>query len=101
MLENQGEDEFGEGLKAKNRVKETKVITKGISEITALNWIAWFPFLLLDTDWMGREVYGGDSGGNEDLKRLYNQGVHAGWRGMATRRTTWRKWMDHHRTSSS
>lgn len=32
MLENQGEDEFGEGLKAKNRVKETKVITKGISE---------------------------------------------------------------------
>lgn len=28
MLENQGEDEFGEGLKAKNRVNETKVITK-------------------------------------------------------------------------
>lgn len=28
MLENQGEEEFGEGLKAKNRVKETKVITK-------------------------------------------------------------------------
>lgn len=28
MLENQGEDEFGEGLKAKKRVNETKVITK-------------------------------------------------------------------------
>lgn len=28
MLENQGEDEFVEGLKAKNRVKDTKVITK-------------------------------------------------------------------------
>lgn len=28
MLENQGEDEFVEGLKAKNRVKHTKVITK-------------------------------------------------------------------------
>lgn len=27
MLENQGEDELGEGLKAKKRVKETKVIT--------------------------------------------------------------------------
>ncbi|CAH8262222.1 unnamed protein product [Arabidopsis lyrata] len=22
--------------------------------LTALNWIAWFPFLLYDTDWMGR-----------------------------------------------
>lgn len=28
MLENQGELEFGEGLNAKKRVKETKVITK-------------------------------------------------------------------------
>lgn len=28
MLENQGEDEFVEGLKAKKRVKHTKVITK-------------------------------------------------------------------------
>lgn len=28
MLENQGEDAFVEGLKAKNRVKHTKVITK-------------------------------------------------------------------------
>jgi len=23
--------------------------------ITALSWVAWFPFLLFDTDWMGRE----------------------------------------------
>ncbi|KAL0709180.1 hypothetical protein Bca4012_016158 [Brassica carinata] len=50
--------------------------------VTALNWIAWFPFLLFDTDWMGREVYGGDSSGNESLKRLYNQGVHAGALGL-------------------
>lgn len=28
MLENQGEDEFVEGLKAKKRVTATKVITK-------------------------------------------------------------------------
>ncbi|KAF2323901.1 hypothetical protein GH714_003846 [Hevea brasiliensis] len=27
--------------------------------VTALNWIGWFPFLLFDTDWMGREIYGG------------------------------------------
>ena len=50
--------------------------------VTALNWIAWFPFLLFDTDWMGREVYGGDSSGNESSKRLYNQGVHAGALGL-------------------
>ena len=30
--------------------------------VTAINWIAWFPYVLFDTDWMGREVYGGDVG---------------------------------------
>ncbi|KAL0888502.1 hypothetical protein Bca101_012485 [Brassica carinata] len=50
--------------------------------VTALNWIAWFPFLLFDTDWMGREVYGGDSGGTEITKKLYNQGVHVGALGL-------------------
>ncbi|CAA7040231.1 unnamed protein product [Microthlaspi erraticum] len=44
--------------------------------VTALNWIAWFPFLLFDTDWMGREVYGGDSSGDDKMKDLYNKGVH-------------------------
>nr|GMD74181.1 sucrose transport protein-like [Ipomoea batatas] len=46
--------------------------------VTALNWIAWFPFLLYDTDWMAREVYGGevnDSG-------LYDKGVRAGALGL-------------------
>ncbi|KAF2551237.1 hypothetical protein F2Q68_00037805 [Brassica cretica] len=46
--------------------------------VTALNWIAWFPFLFLDTDWMGREVYGGSSEGDDRMKKLYNQGVHSG-----------------------
>ncbi|KFK25021.1 hypothetical protein AALP_AA8G056600 [Arabis alpina] len=50
--------------------------------VTALNWIAWFPFLLFDTDWMGREVYGGDSGGDSRLKKLYNDGVHVGALGL-------------------
>jgi len=27
--------------------------------VTALNWIAWFPFLMFNTDWVGLEVYGG------------------------------------------
>ncbi|CAA7041799.1 unnamed protein product [Microthlaspi erraticum] len=50
--------------------------------VTALNWIAWFPFLLFDTDWMGREVYGGDSSGDDKMKDLYNKGVHAGALGL-------------------
>nr|AHH34921.1 sucrose transporter 1 isoform 1 [Theobroma cacao] len=50
--------------------------------VTCLNWIAWFPFLLFDTDWMGREVYGGDSQGNNLVLRLYNRGVRAGALGL-------------------
>ncbi|KAL1196962.1 Sucrose transport protein SUC7 [Cardamine amara subsp. amara] len=50
--------------------------------VTALNWVAWFPFLLFDTDWMGREVYGGDSKGDDKMKKLYNQGIHVGALGL-------------------
>ncbi|XP_019097786.1 PREDICTED: sucrose transport protein SUC8-like isoform X2 [Camelina sativa] len=50
--------------------------------VTSLNWIAWFPFLLFDTDWMGREIYGGISDGDDKMKRLYNKGVHVGALGL-------------------
>ncbi|KAL9278602.1 putative sucrose/H+ symporter, plant, major facilitator superfamily, MFS transporter superfamily [Arabidopsis thaliana] len=50
--------------------------------VTALNWIAWFPFLLYDTDWMGREVYGGDSAGDDKMKKLYNHGIQVGSLGL-------------------
>ncbi|XP_051139615.1 sucrose transport protein-like [Andrographis paniculata] len=46
--------------------------------VTCLNWIAWFPFLLFDTDWMGKEVYGGEVG----VGKLYDQGVRAGALGL-------------------
>lgn len=46
--------------------------------VTCLNWIAWFPFLLFDTDWMGKEVYGGTVGEG----KLYDQGVRAGALGL-------------------
>nr|AML33328.1 sucrose transporter 1 [Prunus persica] len=46
--------------------------------VTCLNWVAWFPFLLFDTDWMGREVYGGQVGKG----RLYDLGVRAGALGL-------------------
>ncbi|XP_057973314.1 sucrose transport protein-like [Malania oleifera] len=46
--------------------------------VTCLNWIAWFPFLLFDTDWMGKEVYGGEVGKG----KVYDQGVRAGSLGL-------------------
>ncbi|WVZ14929.1 hypothetical protein V8G54_012495 [Vigna mungo] len=45
--------------------------------VTAVTWIAWFPYVLFDTDWMGREVYGGDVG-----QKAYDNGVHAGSLGL-------------------
>ncbi|KAL8108496.1 hypothetical protein AgCh_024807 [Apium graveolens] len=41
--------------------------------VTCLNWIAWFPFLLFDIDWMGKEVYGGVP----NKGKAYDAGVHA------------------------
>lgn len=46
--------------------------------VTALTWIGWFPFLLYDTDWMGREIYGGDPNGGQN----YNTGVRMGAFGL-------------------
>ncbi|XWS14860.1 hypothetical protein CRYUN_Cryun35bG0044900 [Craigia yunnanensis] len=46
--------------------------------VTALNWIGWFPFLLFDTDWMGREIYGGQPNEGEN----YNAGVRMGAFGL-------------------
>ncbi|XP_077241463.1 sucrose transport protein-like [Tasmannia lanceolata] len=46
--------------------------------VTCLNWLAWFPFMLFDTDWMGKEVYGGEVGEG----KLYSLGVRAGSLGL-------------------
>nr|XP_017245608.1 PREDICTED: sucrose transport protein SUC8-like [Daucus carota subsp. sativus] len=46
--------------------------------VTCLNWIAWDPFLLFDTDWMGKEVYGGTP--NEG--KAYDRGVREGSLGL-------------------
>jgi solute carrier family 45 protein 1/2/4 len=50
--------------------------------VTALTWVAWFPFLLFDTDWMGREVYGGDPSLGGIYSRWYYDGVHMGALGL-------------------
>ncbi|KAK8552409.1 hypothetical protein V6N13_120809 [Hibiscus sabdariffa] len=70
---------FGEIFGALKELKRPMWI---LLAVTCLNWIAWFPFLLFDTDWMGREVYGGDSVGNNLVLKLYNNGVHAGALGL-------------------
>ncbi|XP_012464627.1 sucrose transport protein SUC8 [Gossypium raimondii] len=50
--------------------------------VTCLNWMAWFPFLLYDTDWMGAEVYGGKVKGSASQQKLYDEGVRAGALGL-------------------
>ncbi|KAL2893639.1 Sucrose transport protein SUC2 [Bienertia sinuspersici] len=50
--------------------------------VTAFNWIAWFPFLMFNTDWVGLEIYGGDPQGNAGEKNLYNMGVRTGALGL-------------------
>eukprot|EP00249_Psilotum_nudum_P014723 c24968_g2_i1 orf=802-2400(+) len=52
--------------------------------VTALTWIAWFPFMLFDTDWMGRDVYGGkpSTGKVDAASKLYNKGVTVGSLGL-------------------
>ncbi|CAN0913127.1 Sucrose transport protein SUC5 [Linum grandiflorum] len=50
--------------------------------VTCLNWFAWFPWVLYNTDWMGREVYGGVSDGTQSQIHLYDRGVRAGALGL-------------------
>lgn len=66
---------FGEMLAALKELSRPMWI---LLLVTCLNWIAWFPFLLFDTDWMGKEVYGGKVGEGS----LYNRGVRAGALGL-------------------
>ncbi|XP_038990067.1 sucrose transport protein SUT2 [Phoenix dactylifera] len=46
--------------------------------VTALTWIGWFPFILFDTDWMGREIYRG----NPNEGQHYQIGVRMGAFGL-------------------
>lgn len=46
--------------------------------VTSLTWIGWFPFTLYDTDWMGREIYGGKPNEGEN----YSIGVRMGSLGL-------------------
>ncbi|KAK9743322.1 hypothetical protein RND81_03G232100 [Saponaria officinalis] len=50
--------------------------------VTAFNWIAWFPFIMFNTDWVGLEIYGGNPQGTPDELRLYDMGVRSGALGL-------------------
>ncbi|KAL9229087.1 hypothetical protein vseg_004598 [Gypsophila vaccaria] len=50
--------------------------------VTAFNWIAWFPFIMYNTDWVGLEIYGGKPQGTADQKRVYDMGVRSGALGL-------------------
>ncbi|CAI8593932.1 unnamed protein product [Vicia faba] len=65
---------FGELFHALKELKRPMWI---LMLVTAVNWIAWFPFFLFDTDWMGREVYGGAPG-----EKAYATGVRVGSLGL-------------------
>lgn len=49
--------------------------------VTALTWMAWFPFTLFDTDWMGREIYRGSPDNPGETQR-YHDGVRMGSFGL-------------------
>nr|ACO87669.1 sucrose transport protein [Brachypodium sylvaticum] len=49
--------------------------------VTSLTWIGWFPFILFDTDWMGREIYRGSPEIVTDTQK-YHDGVRMGSFGL-------------------
>nr|GLL39422.1 sucrose transport protein SUC5-like [Ipomoea trifida] len=61
-----------------NALREFKRPMWILLAVTFVNWLAWFPFNLYNTDWMAKEVYGGKVGDGD----LYDHGVQAGARGL-------------------
>ncbi|XBI86379.1 hypothetical protein VPH35_094347 [Triticum aestivum] len=48
--------------------------------VTAVTWLAWFPFIQYGTDWMGREIYHGEPQGPK--VSVYYAGVREGAVGL-------------------
>ncbi|KAG0482854.1 hypothetical protein HPP92_010938 [Vanilla planifolia] len=65
--------------------KAVKTLPKGMPSlllVTSLTWLAWFPFILYDTDWMGREIYHGEPSGTKEEIDAFNKGVQQGAFGL-------------------
>ncbi|KAL1357864.1 hypothetical protein HN51_009718 [Arachis hypogaea] len=65
---------FGEMLGALKGLKKPMLL---LMAVTAINWSAWFSYFLYNTDWMGKEVYGGKVG-----DQAYKDGVQKGALGL-------------------
>ncbi|PKA50730.1 Sucrose transport protein SUT1 [Apostasia shenzhenica] len=66
-------------------IKAFKELPAGMPQVfvlTSLSWLAWFPFLLYNTDWVGREIYHGDLNGTKAEIDSYNKGVQIGAFGL-------------------
>uniref|UniRef100_A0A0E0EXK0 Major facilitator superfamily (MFS) profile domain-containing protein n=1 Tax=Oryza meridionalis TaxID=40149 RepID=A0A0E0EXK0_9ORYZ len=50
--------------------------------VTGLTWLSWFPFILFDTDWMGREIYHGRLDGSPAEVAAFQEGVRQGAFGL-------------------
>uniref|UniRef100_A0A0D9XJH2 Major facilitator superfamily (MFS) profile domain-containing protein n=1 Tax=Leersia perrieri TaxID=77586 RepID=A0A0D9XJH2_9ORYZ len=50
--------------------------------IAGLTWLSWFPFILFDTDWMGREIYHGRPDGSPAEVAAFQEGVRQGAFGL-------------------
>ncbi|BAF26469.1 sucrose transport protein SUT3 [Oryza sativa Japonica Group] len=50
--------------------------------VTGLTWLSWFPFILFDTDWMGREIYHGRPDGSPAEVTAFQEGVRQGAFGL-------------------
>ncbi|XP_020586657.1 sucrose transport protein SUT1-like [Phalaenopsis equestris] len=65
--------------------KSIKNLPQGMPSVllvTSLTWLSWFPFILYDTDWMGREVFHGSPKGTPAQMKAYNDGIRAGAFGL-------------------
>ncbi|KAK8921129.1 Sucrose transport protein SUT1 [Platanthera zijinensis] len=62
--------------------KRLPVGMPSVLSVTTLTWLAWFPFLLYNTDWMGREIFHGDPSGTKQEIESYNKGVQQGAFGL-------------------
>ncbi|CAN0892103.1 Sucrose transport protein SUC2 [Linum grandiflorum] len=70
---------FGDMVSAVKNMKRPMAI---LLTMTCINWIAWFPFFLFSTDWMGKEIYDGESAGSPAEVKAYAHGVHIGSLGL-------------------
>lgn len=72
-----------EGAGMLDAMRQMPATMRVLLAITALSWVAWFPFLLFDTDWMGREVYHGDLTSTDPVQaERYHEGVRMGALGL-------------------